>query len=417
MPTQDFRGQGFRGSASRLTIGMGLMFFIVFFITLHPSDIVGLGEPPDFSNKKKATILGQTNKAVNSDLPRPKKKEDKKKKGEDREKKKEEKEVSVKNKENIDAIQDLSEIEIISTNTNKIKDTDAYKKIKKKVDKLIRLKQFDSAYRTLQTISQNQLTADTFRIKKKLKLFQLIEKKASENVSMFGKDNALDEDIKQTVQKLYKEGQSAYLRDELEIMQDLLIQTLFLDRHYFKAKQLIKYGLQKDNRDYKIENLESKYWKTSLSSMYSGYPERAIKDLEVLAYFDPENALIFERMGSAYYSMGKPKDAIQSWKRALYLAPENKELGTFIINAEKESKRQDQALKEILSKKNKKSTKTLDKGIKMQVLGVYERSNVAYSFAQEVKEQLKVDTIIVEERADGKWEVKVPQTQSKKEIK
>lgn len=234
---------------------------------------------------------------------------------------------------------------------------------------------------------------------------------------MFGKDESLDEVTVQATRRLYREAQAAYLGGELDLSKDLLIQTLFLNRRHFQAKQLMRYGLKKTRDAYKIENLENKYWKTSLTSIYSGYPERALKDLEILSYFDPENPLIFERMGSAYYSMGKPKDAIQAWKRTLYLDPQNKELKIFITNAEKEEKRQNQELKRMLNQKKKKNKKETDTDVKMQVLGVYESSNRAYSFAQEVRQQLKTDSVVVKERMDGKWEVSVPQNQPTKEVK
>ena len=373
-------------------------------IMLIPSILLGAGEPPEFVEKPKSRLMkikkSKKDQVKNNNLT---------------------KERATTNtalehgtfQEN-NVINDLSDLEEAITQNNQTKD---HQKMTKKLNQLIKLKQFDTAYITLQNASQNYLTKDTLKMKEKLKLFYLIEKKASENTSMFGKDESLDEVTVQATRRLYREAQAAYLGGELDLSKDLLIQTLFLNRRHFQAKQLMRYGLKKTRDAYKVENLENKYWKTSLISIYSGYPERALKDLEILSYFDPENPLIFERMGSAYYSMGKPKDAIQAWKRTLYLDPQNKELKIFITNAEKEEKRQSQELKRMLNQKKKKNKKETDTDVKMQVLGVYESSNRAYSFAQEVRQQLKTDSVVVKERMDGKWEVSVPQNQPTKEVK
>jgi len=373
-------------------------------VMLIPSILWGAGEPPDFVEKPKSKLIkinkSKKDQVKNSNLTK------------ERAKTNTPLENGTFQEHNV--INDLSDLEEGISQNNQTKD---HQKMTKKLNKLIKLKQFDTAYITLQNASQNYFTKDTLKMKKKLKLFYLIEKKASENTSMFGKDESLDEVAVQATKRLYREAQVAYLGGALDLSKDLLIQTLFLNRRHFQAKQLMRYGLKKTRDAYKIENLENKYWKTSLTSIYSGYPERALKDLEVLSYFDPENPLIFERMGSAYYSMGKPKDAIQAWKRTLYLDPQNKELKIFITNAEKEEKRQSQELKRMLNQKKKKNKKETDTDVKMQVLGVYESSNSAYSFAQEVRQQLKTDSIVVKERIDGKWEVSVPQNQPTKEVK
>ena len=141
--------------------------------------------------------------------------------------------------------------------------------------------------------------------------------------------------------------------------------------------------------------------------MYSGYPQKAVKNLEVLEVFDPSNPLIFERMGSAYYSMGEPKKAVQAWNRAVYLNPSNEDLKTFIQNAEKEIQRQETLAKKYSVKKEEKEEVVTDTK-EWRLLRVVSDTNSAYSYAQKVREEQKGIEVVVEELENGKWAVKIP---------
>jgi len=396
-------------------------------IVITPNSLTALGDPPQFDDVNTSKYGFLNPKVQNSDLP-PIKKKSKKQTQEENEKKTQSKEQKNSNSKNIESatLEDASKAVLINQpDQNEIESVDDREgtdlivletpteqsiddqKRNKKKRQLLKRKQFKLAAQLLSTVPVNQLTMGDQRLMKKLQLFNYIEEKASKNVKLFGKDESIDEETLKTTDRLYKAAQLSYIEENNNLAQDLLVQALYLDRRHFRAKSLMKYGLKKPRGTYKIENLERKYWQTSLTNFYSGYPEKAIKDLTVLAQFEPENALVFERMGSAYYSMGKPKEAIESWKRALYLNPDNKELRTFILNAEKEVKRQNEILNSILAKKKKKKQLKVTENDKVRILGVYNDSNKAYSFAQEVRQELKTNNILVEERLDGKWEVKV----------
>ena len=118
---------------------------------------------------------------------------------------------------------------------------------------------------------------------------------------------------------------------------DLLIQSLYLDRKNYLSKQLLDRCLQLPLGSYQVENIEKKYWNNSLIELRSGFPSKSVDSLQMLANFDPENPMIFERMGSAFYMSGQVKKAVEAWKRALYLSPERNDLKKFIVNAEKAS--------------------------------------------------------------------------------
>lgn len=283
---------------------------------------------------------------------------------------------------------------------------------RKKVSQFLKLKQFPQAKNALEKIPTPSLKTDEISLLGKLMLFDAIDKEAAENEKMFKRSSSLEPEAERTVKRLYRGAQSTFIQDETDLSRDLLIQTLHYDRRNFKAKRLLERGLKLGVGAYKVENIETKYWKLSLVNLYSGYPEKSVKNLEVLEYFDPENPLVFERMGSAFYSMGESKKAIQSWKRALYLDPGNKDLAKFIKNAEKEIARQDKMAK-ALSSKNKKKKTTTTSSKDMQLLRVVADANTAYSYAQEVRTQLKGVEVVVEEMDNGKWAVKIPKPTKK----
>ena len=61
------------------------------------------------------------------------------------------------------------------------------------------------------------------------------------------------------------------------------------------------------------------------------------------------------------------------------------------------------------SKKKKSDTESVQSDVPMQVLRVVNDSNTAFSYAQEVRQQLgKGVNVVVEELDNGKWAVKVP---------
>ena len=278
---------------------------------------------------------------------------------------------------------------------------------RRKLKRALKQKQFTKLKTIIETIPGEAQSPQDRMMLEKLQLFTDIEALEKDEASLFKKDESMGEEVIKTVRRLYKAGQSAYLEGKNDLAKDLLIQSLFKDRKNFKSKKLLALGLGLPLGSYKVENVEERYWKSSLVNIYSGYPARAVDDLKVLEVFDPTNPEIFKRMGSSYYSMGEPKEAMQAWKRALYFEPNNKDLEEFIKNAKKEVARQDKLAKAQL---NRKTDKKVSKGpkVEMQVLRITSDSNVAYSYAQEVRKQLPGKKVVVEEQANGKWAVMIP---------
>jgi len=295
----------------------------------------------------------------------------------------------------------------------KVELTIEQKETQRRVHKLIEQRQFEKAYEVLNELPENGLTSKERKMKKDLSTFQRVEELAKENEAMFKKDESLDPATTKTVKRLYRGAQESILNDQDKLAKDLLIQSLFLDRRNIRSKKLLELGLDSPLGSYKVENVEAKYWKQSLISFRSGFPGKAIEDLKVLEYFDPENPEVFERMGSFYYTVGKTQEAIDAWKRALYLDPGNKDLAKFISNAEKEIERQEKLAKE-RARRKKDVQKTAVDTDNFQLLRVVPNANIAYSYAQEVRQQMPGRKVVVEETDDGRFAVKIDKP-SKKE--
>jgi tetratricopeptide (TPR) repeat protein len=309
------------------------------------------------------------------------------------------------------------------SSTNVISNTDAISRVtdieemawsdielfnqRKKIKEFIELKQYNQAYSALTEMPESNISKEEQVILEKLTLYKTINEENNDNIALFKREDELPEQTEKKINRLYKGAQYYYLMNDESLAKDFLIQTLYFDRLNFKAKKLLEMGLNIQAGEYKVENIEEKYWKQSLVNMYSGYPQKAVKNLEVLEVFDPSNPLIFERMGSAYYSMGEPKKAVQAWNRAVYLNPSNEDLKTFIQNAEKEIQRQETLAKKYSVKKEEKEEVVTDTK-EWRLLRVVSDTNSAYSYAQKVRDEQKGIEVVVEELENGKWAVKIP---------
>ena len=62
---------------------------------------------------------------------------------------------------------------------------------------------------------------------------------------------------------------------------------------------------------------------------------KAIETLQKALILDPYMPQLYSRLGSIYYELGLPKEALESWARALQLDPNNKDLNALIKRVRK----------------------------------------------------------------------------------
>jgi|GEM_PF-1131700 len=283
--------------------------------------------------------------------------------------------------------------------------------LEKNYEDLIKQKQFNEALALLVKVPDSQLTRRRKIEKGLLYTFVAVEDEVSKTNTLFQKDDELDEATKKTVQKLYKEAQLALIQGKNDLSRDLLIHILNLHRRSLRAKKLLELGLDLKVGSYKIENMETKYWDKSKVYFYGGNYGASIDALTVLLFFDNENPLVYERLGSSYYMSGEKKKAIEAWNTALYFDPTNKDLAQ-IVEKTKQVMKEDETENKALEQNRKKTTTTQATPVESQVFGIYKTQNEAYNYASELKKQGL--NPIVEETDNGKWAVKVPKSQLEK---
>ncbi|MBI3288655.1 MAG: tetratricopeptide repeat protein [Elusimicrobia bacterium] len=68
----------------------------------------------------------------------------------------------------------------------------------------------------------------------------------------------------------------------------------------------------------------------ALDHLYGARYHQAIETLNDILALEPEDVVALKRLGSAYYSLGLPEKARQSWQEALVLAPSDPQLKKFL---------------------------------------------------------------------------------------
>jgi len=286
--------------------------------------------------------------------------------------------------------------------------------IREKIQKALNFKNFKDAFTLLSSIpSEDRKEKESYMLSI-LQVYNKIEKEDAENAALFKKQDDLPKSAQKKRDSLYKEAQAAFLDDRKDITKDLVIHSLYVDRQFFKSKKFLEYVFDLKVGMYKVENMEAKYWNRSSTSFYGGNYLSAIEDLNILAYIERNNPAVYERLGSSYYMSGQKKQAISAWETAMFLDPNNKDLQKLIDKT-----------KELLAKEEEETRLRAEKAVQeveqettegeTQLMGVYPKKEQAYSAANEYRKQGFEP--IVEEREDGRWIIKVPKAQLKKEGK
>ncbi|MCP4049175.1 MAG: hypothetical protein GY730_00495 [bacterium] len=295
----------------------------------------------------------------------------------------------------------------------KLKEEEIYD-LQKEFESLIKRKQFSKAFEVLTKIPKKSYTRQNKDMRPHLLMFNTIEEEVSEGSGAFGKEEDLEEGLRQTVIRLYKEAQLAYIEGRKDVVRDLLIHILFLHRRNVKAKKLLDYGLGLKLGSYKVEDMENKYWKVSDVYFYGGNYEKATEALNILTNFDRENPVIYEKMGSAYYMMARRKKAVEAWKTALFFGSREKTAIEESIKKTQELIKLDQEAvkKRERERKNRKKAEKI-KG-EVQLMRVTVQKEQAYSYAADLKKNGL--NAFVEEMANGKFAVKIVKNSTKSKV-
>jgi tetratricopeptide (TPR) repeat protein len=338
---------------------MNAISILSIFFVLSTS-VFSMGTPPD---KKDAN---NANKKQTSILNVLKRKKDK---------------TAVVKEEHVVEIIDVAPIELSDEEIYELEEN------REKYEKF-RRKNFSKAKDYLNEIPESHLTDEETDTLEKLVIFEQVIEDQKIWEAQFGKQETGDPYTTNQVNRLYKAAQVSILDNEYSLASDYLSQATFLDPKDQRVKSLGELVLgEKPKR----VNVEAKYHELSIKNIYTGNFEEAAKELEILSKFTPDNPIIYERMGTAYYLDWNIDKAVQSWKSALYYNSENKELlERWIENAEKYKEEQHREIKSLIAKKKTdKSDITNDDNYFVTVLFTNSDQAKATSYAQEAGAYLK----------------------------
>ncbi len=251
-----------------------------------------------------------------------------------------------------------------------------------------RLKNFSKAEEYLEKIPTSHRSLEEQQTLEDFLIFNTVIENQKIWESQFGKQETTDFATAQQVNRLYKAAQVAILDDELSLASDYLNQAAFLDPKDQRIKSLGEMVLgEKPKR----ENVEAKYHELSIKNIYTGNFTEAAAQLEILVKFAPDNPVIYERLGTAYYLDWNIDKAVQSWNSALYYQSENKALlERWIANAEKYKEEQHKEIKQLLAKNKKESGSAIDdSNYNVMVLFTSTDQSKSTSYAQEAAGYLK----------------------------
>jgi len=260
---------------------------------------------------------------------------------------------------------------------------------REKAEKFLR-RNFSKAEEFLEKIPTSQRTEAEVGYLEKLKMFDKVLEEEKVWEAQFGKQETTDPFTATQVSRLYKAAQVAILDDEYPLANDYLSQATYLDPKDQKIKSLGELALgEKPKR----ENVEAKYHELSIKDIYRGNFKAAASNLEILIKFDPDNPVIYERLGTAYYLDWNIDKAVQSWKSALYYDSENKDLlERWIDNAEKYKEEQYKEIKDLIARKRTEMEDMVDEDeFIVTVLFTSSEQSKATSYAQEAEGYLKTD--------------------------
>jgi len=82
----------------------------------------------------------------------------------------------------------------------------------------------------------------------------------------------------------------------------------------------------------------------ALNYFYEGKYDMTIREAEDVLKLEPNNALAYKRIGSAFFAMGQREKAKRAWKRSLEINPADKSLTEFLDRWEEEGYREDREL-------------------------------------------------------------------------
>lgn len=261
--------------------------------------------------------------------------------------------------------------------------------------------------------NKNKLNEDEDTILFNVEIFKSIQEKQKTYEKQFGKSKQINQN---QITRYLNEAKKNILLSNNTKAKLFLIQTLYIDKSNFIAREMLKKNLNLGADDYVIENIELKQWRESEINFLSNNFEKAITNLNILSVFDPNNAVIYERLGANYYSLSEMDKAIDAWTIAANIDPQNNIVKEAIETAKKVKIEQKKEYEQYIKKRKKENKKIILPEIQNTLLlSVFFDRAAAIKFLNESKAKNKNAKIYLYEKENGSLEIRMLKTRSQNE--
>jgi len=284
------------------------------------------------------------------------------------------------------------------------------KKIKKKIKNLINQNKYTELTKLL-TENKQYLNEDQDTTLLNLEIFSSIDKGKEKYEQQFGKSKEINSN---KVIRFINEAKKNILLSNNTTAKLFLIQTLYVDKSNFTAKEILKRNLNLSPDEYTIQNIELKQWRESEINFLSNNFGKAVNNLNILSVFDPNNSIIYERLGANYYSLSKMDEAINAWTIALNIDPKNKIVRDAISTAKQVKIEQEKEYEQYLKKKEstKKKVNLPNKKDTILLSVFYDRAE-AIKFLNKSEKNNKKAKIYLYETDKGNIEIRMLKNKEK----
>lgn len=141
---------------------------------------------------------------------------------------------------------------------------------------------------------------------------------------------------------LFRQAITKYVDGDVDAMLNILRYLRSMDPSNTEVNTLIRVikkeeGIKETEAEQvKGMNLIDQKLSESLEYFYNGKYNKVVELSNEVLSIDPNNALAYKRIGSAYYAIGQKEKAIEAWEMSMRLNPQDVTLKTFIEKAKED---------------------------------------------------------------------------------
>ena len=142
------------------------------------------------------------------------------------------------------------------------------------------------------------------------------------------------------VPQLFRQGVDSYMAGDAGAFINVLRYIISIEPDNRRMEALLREvkkaeGIQEEEtRRPGMSMVDQKLYR-ALEHFYEGKYDLTVKEAQDVLLLEPNNALAYKRIGSAYFAIGQRQKAIEAWEKSLALDPTDTSLQEFVDNVKK----------------------------------------------------------------------------------